>query len=322
MADFERGFRIDGRLIGWGTDLAAAASRLGAPAEGKRIGYTSIRVPCARAYGFETIAAQLSGYGLSRPVTALAYDLALPAGGTIEPQFWLGPLGERLGAPTSETVEDVGDRSGDAVRHYANWERGDLSIGISVFGGPRPVEGGVSGATLWLSWAIERAAAAFLPAWHAACESLAVAARDAAAPRIFRLGFDQYALHGDGSEPTGEARLKREAWLALAAPDILLTPQPVARRLSSRQFALWSNPGMRVHCLSTRWDSVIWDDGAASKIDWWHVLPAKGPGQSSLHAGSWSVVDFTDSTSVPAAIEALEAIPGVTISRLDGGYDC
>jgi hypothetical protein len=52
------------------------------------------------------------------------------------------------------------------------------------------------------------------------------------------------------------------------------------------------------------------------------VLPAKGPGQSALHAGNWSVVDFFDSTSVPDAIAALDSIPGVKVKRLDGGYDC
>jgi hypothetical protein len=324
MRDFERGFRIDGRLVAWGATLAKAAEKLGLPAHGPRLGYSTLNVCCGKACGFAAVGAELTAYGLSRPVTAVACDLAPPAREPAEPQVWTRPLAALLGPASEETTEEVGGRRepADVVRYYANWDRGDFSVGLSVYGGPRQVEGGVSPARLWLSWSTERAAAPYLAEWHAAGASLAVAARGAEGLRTFQLGFDQHALHGDGREPAGKAKLSREAWLALAAPDILLTPAPVAKRLSKRQFALWSNPGMKVHCLSTRWDSVIWDDGASPKIDWWHVLPAKGPGQSALHAGNWSVVDFADSTSVPDAIRALEAIPGVRVNRLDGGYDC
>jgi hypothetical protein len=324
MHDFERGFRIDGTQIGWGATMAEAAEKLRQPAEGERVGYSQLRVGCRAVSGFDSVGAELSGHGLSRPVTAIAYDLALPADGPIEPRFWTGPLCKMLGKPDKETIEDIGDRSnpGDAVRFYCNWERGDFSVGLSVFGGPREVEGGVAAAILWLSWRIERAAAPFLADWRTACESLAVAAKDATKPRIFQVGFDQHALHGGGREPAGKAKLAREAWLALAAPDVLLTPPAIGSKLSKRQFALWSNLDMKVHCLSTRWDSIIWDAGVTPRIDWWLVLPAKGPGQSSLHAGNWSVMDFTNSSSVPEAVEALDRIPGVKVNRLDGGYDC
>jgi hypothetical protein len=317
MHDIERGFRIDGRRIDWGATLETVAAKLAAPRQGERIGYTTLRVPCGEAYGFDALAVELSGYGLSRPVTALAFDLALPEGGRIEPECWTGPLVGMLGSPREQTVEDVADRSdpGAAVRYYFNWERGDVSVGLSVFGGPRETPEGRSAAILWVSWSIDRAASPFLPEWRAACESLAVAAKHPSGVRTFQLGLDQHPLHGGAGSD-------RRAWLALAAPDILLTPAPIAAGLSKRRFALWSNAQMKVHCLSTRWDSVIWDAGAGPRIDWWHVLPAKGPGQSALHAGNWSVVDFFDSTSVPDAIGALDSIPGVKVNRLDGGYDC
>lgn len=324
MRDFERGFRIDDTMVDWGATLAEVAAALGVAVQAPRIGYSTLNVRCGIACGFAAVGAELSGHGLSRPVTGLACDLAPPEREPGEPRAWAGPLAALLGPPSEETVEEVADGQdpADAVRYYANWDRGAISVGLSVYGGPRQVEGGVSPARLWLSWSLERAAVPYLAEWHAAGASLAVAVRNLAGLRTFGVGFDQHALFRDSRLPAAKAKLAREAWLALAAPDVLPTPAPVAKRLSKRQFALWSNPAMKVHCLSTRWDSVIWDDGASPKIDWWHVLPAKGPGQSALHLGNWSVIDSTDSTSVPDAIRALDAIPGVRVNRLDGGYDC
>lgn len=324
MHDFECGFRIDGVLIDWGATLATAAETVGAqPDDDAGIGYSQLRVPCARAYGFETLAAELSGHGLSRPVTALAYELSPPADGGAEPEFWAQPISRMLGAPNKESVEDVSDRPNpwDSVRYYAHWDGADFSVGLSIYGALREVPEGRSAGTLWLSWSTERAAQPYLPDWRAACESLAVAARGAVSVRTFSLGLDHYALHGDGAEPTGRAKQRREANLALTAPDLLVTPAPIADRLSPRMFALWSNPDTKLRCLSTHWDSVIWDEGAARTIDWWHVLPAKGPGQSSLHVGNWRVIDFADSSSVPEAVRVLEGIPGVTVNHMEG-YDC
>ena len=324
MHDFERGFRIGDLPIDWGTTLADAARIAGVrPAGAKRIGYSSLRAPCPGAYGLGTLSVEMTGYGLSRPVTALAYELLPPPGSAVEPEIWTAPIGAILGAPSRESVEDMSDRPNpwDSVAYYAQWDAGDVSVGLSVYGALREVPEGMSAGTLWLNWSTELAAVPFLPEWRAACEGLAVAAKGARQIRTFPLGLEQCAYHGDGTEPAGRARQLREANLALTAPDVLLTPKPIAERMTSRMFALWSNPDMKVHCLSTRWDSVIWDEGSAREIEWWHVLPAKGAGKSALHVGNWSVLDYTDSTGVPEAASALEAIRGVTVYRRED-YDC
>ncbi len=324
MMDFERGFRIDDKPIAWGTSLADAARIVGVRPSGiGRIGYSSLRVPCGQAWGFGTLSAQLTGHGLSRPVTSLAYELLPSAGGAVEPGLWTGVLKERLGPPVREEIEDVSGRPDpwDAVGYYANWDRDDYSVGLSIYGALREVPEGMSAGTLWLSWSTELAAAPFLAEWRSACEGLAVAAKGSGPVRTFSLGINQYACRSDGSEPRGKARLRREASIALTAPDVLLTPKPVAERLTPRMFALWSNPHMKLHCLSTRWDSVIWDEGAAREIDWWHVLPAKGGGRSELHVGNWSVFDYAGSTGVRDAAAALAAIRGVTVNYRES-YDC
>jgi hypothetical protein len=325
MHDFARGFRIDGALVEWGATLAAAAEMFGlSTQECSEIGYETLRVPCKSAYGFQTLVAEVTAYGLSRPVTALAYELAPPAGGPIEPRFWTGPLTAMLGRPSRESIEDVSDRSNpwDAVRYYAGWQSADFSVGLSVYGALREVPEGRSAGTLWLNWPIEKAARPYLEEWRAACDALKAAAKGASGIRTFRIGFDQHATHSDGSEPVASAPRPRDAQLALTTPDILRTPAVIAERLGPRDFSLWSNPDRKLRCLSTRWDSVTWTDDAPPVIDWLHVRPAKGPGQSSLRLGHWSVIDAVNSSSVRDAVAALEALPRVRVNRVDGGYDC
>jgi hypothetical protein len=325
MRDLDRGFRIDGIPVDWGTTLAAAADLFGVRPEGcRRIGYSTLSVPCRSAFGFATICARMTGYGLSRPVTTLACELAPPAGGPPEPEVWSGTLSRLLGKPVRETVEDVSDRPNpwDAVRYHASWEGTDCSVSLSVYGALRAVPEGKSAGTLWLGWSIEKAAGPFLPLWRAACAALAVATKGARLLGTFTLGYDQHPKFADGAIVAGKGGGRREAWLALAAPDVLETPEALTRRLSRRQFALWSNPKMSVHCLSTRRDSVIWDDGASPAIEWLQVRPAKGAGQSALGLGNWSVSDVAGSAALRDAVAALETLPGVRVRRVDGGYDC
>jgi hypothetical protein len=323
MDGIATGFRIDDTLVPWGTTMAAAADLVEAEAIGDAgVGYSTLRVICRRVYGFDTLAAEMTGYGNSRPVTALAYELCPPQGAAVEPDYWAAPITHALGAATQQSVEDVsgrGDPSG-SVRYYASWNGGDVSVGLSIYGALRQIPEGRSAGTLWLSWSLERAAVPYLAAWRTATASLAVAVRGAGPLSIFTLGLEQFAQHGDGGDP-GEARQRREAELALTSPDLLATPPAIAQQLSKRSFALWSNPGMKVHCLSTRWDSVIWDAGSSLTVERWETLPAKGPGESALHVGDWRVRDRSESRVIADAAEALLRIPGVSINR-SGGYDC
>jgi hypothetical protein len=311
MHDIEKGFRIDGRLIPWGTTMERAAALVGVDASSlPAIGYHALRAACHEGLGFRTLAAELSGNGASRPVTGTTWELAPLDDEVDDPAFWARQIEGHLGPPDQLSIQAdaVGPNS---VRHYTNWDRGDVAVGVSVYAALREVPEGLSAGMMWLSWSVEKAAEPFMAERRAACASLAVAAKEAEPFTVFNLALD---LHPQG---VGKGS-RRESWLALHSPDILLTPPAVARRLDKRCFALWSNRRLKVHCLSTLWDSIIWDEGAKRKIAWWHTLPARGAGQSALHVGDWHVSDVTDSPGVAAAVEALERIPGVVLERWEG----
>lgn len=321
MHEIDHGFRIDGRLIPWGATMASAAAEAGLSFDGGGgIGYAQMRARCTSAYGFDTLAAEMGGFGADRPVTGVSYELALPGDGDMSAERWMTPLRHAFGAPVQDETEDVPDdaTASSRVRRYADWNGGEVSIGLSVYGAPRVVPEGRSAGALWLSWSHVRAATPYLPSWRSACAALAVAARGATDMRVFTLQMAHNAMHlGTGRD----AELMRASQLALAAPDVLDTPLAIATKLSPKQMAIWRNPGMKVACLSTRRDSRMWDEGAAVEAIHQVTRPAKGGGMAGLHLGRLSVYDLYGSRAVEEAAAALAGMPGVTVRR-EEDYDC
>jgi hypothetical protein len=322
MHEIDSGFRIDGRLIPWGTTMASAATEAGlAMPRGNVVAYTRLRARCSRAYGFDTLAAEMGGFGADRPVTSLAYDLALPDDDGMDPERWMAPVRHVFGKPEREDTEDILSTDAYAssrVRHYASWQAGEVSLGISIFGAPRDVGVGRSAGTLWLSWPHAKAAIPYLPSWRSANASLSVAAKGATEMRVFTLQTTPRAMHlGTGRS----AAHNRACELALTAPDVLDTPLEIARHLKPAQLALWRNREQKLLCLSTRFDSRLWDEGAPVEITHQVTRPAKGGGMAGLHLGRLSVYDVHGSVAIDEAAAALAEIRGVVVNRVED-YDC
>ncbi|MBX3532117.1 MAG: hypothetical protein KF849_16040 [Rhizobiaceae bacterium] len=322
MHEIDSGFRLDGRLIPWGTTMASAAADAGiAFADDGRVAYTRLRARCPRAYGFDTLAAEMGGFGGDRPVTSLAYELALPGDGSMDAARWIDPIRHACGVPERDETEEIA--AGDAyassrVRRYAHWQAGEASIGISIYGAPRSGPEGRSAGTLWLSWPHAKAAIPYLPPWRSACAALAVSARGARDLRAFTVQMKPSAMHlGSGRN----AAHNRACELALTAPDVLDTPLGIATRLKPDQFAFWRNPDQKLACLSTRFDSRIWDEGSAVEVTHQVTRPAKGGGMAGLHLGRLSIYDFFGSRAIAEAADALAQMTGVTVKRVED-YDC
>jgi hypothetical protein len=322
MHEIARGFRLDGRLIAWGTTMASAAAEAGIVMAGDgRVAYTRLRARCSRAYGFDVLSAEMGGFGGDRPVTSLSYELSLPGDGSMEPEHWLAALRHAFGPPQRDQTDaiDEGDpHAGSRVRRYASWQAGEVALGLSVYGAPRQVPEGRSAGTLWLSWAHVHAAAPYLPSWRSACAALAVASRAAEDVRIFTLDMAPGAMHaGTGRS----AALQRASELALTAPDVLDTPLEIAARLTPARVALWRSRQHRIACLSTRHDSRMWDEGQPPEIVHQVTKPAKGGGMAGLHVGRLSVFDVYGSRAIDELAAALAAMPGATVRRVED-YDC
>ena len=301
MDNWSSGFRIDAAFHPWGTLFnSVAPGRVDS-------GYASVELPCTSAYGFATIYAEPTAPRPDRPVTTVAYELA--EAGTA-PRHLFAELVKRLGPPDEVSRDDSPDSANESsVVLHADWKRGAVEIGLSLYGAPRPSDFGNGLGKLYLSWADRDAMAApFLAAWRATNQT-AVAAADGAEVRVFAL---QYALYDDDTAPLSPDEL------AFSTPDLLLTPPAIASRLGPTTFALWSDAA-GAHCyLSTARSTVrLGDDGTAT-VQFLDIAPARGGGYAELRAGPWSVRDAHGSASIKRAVAALAALPGLTIDRQSG----
>jgi hypothetical protein len=288
MDDCAEGYRIDAALHPWGTLFEEPAER-----------------PCAAAYGFDTIYAELSAAGGDRPVTSVAYELA----GTLPGKAVLAELVKRLGPPTeldrSDEVRGAG--SADTVVLYAEWQRDNHQIALSLYGAPRASDFGDGIGKLYLSWSdLAAAARPFVDAWRAASDAVARAAADTEGDpaAIFAVAWPIL----DPADAPEEPHIR-----ALATPELLETPARVAERLGSSAFALWQGGG--AWYLSHGRATVVL---GAAPVQILEIEQARGGGYSSIEVGAWSVRDEHASRSIADAAARLERVPGLTIERHRG----
>ncbi|MGQ7791026.1 hypothetical protein ACUN0C_01305 [Faunimonas sp. B44] len=312
MQDFERGFWTGTSFLPWGTTLAGAVrDGAGSPARLRRI---PLRLRCPEAFGFGTLAVDVAAPAPERPVLIAAYLLAAPGDGGSE--HWADRIEATLGDPAYRASVDVRDHPdpSSAVRSYATWTLDGVSVALSVYGAARRTRAGRAAGLLFLSWSHERAALPYLPDWRAANERLASAAETADVLGTFRLDAEQAPKFGDGGEPAGSTLVEREARLALECPFTLATPEPIASRLSSHEFALWQSPA-RLRCLSTRWDSLAWRTGSRLTLASADPASAIGAGWFLLGTRNWCVRDHARSRGLTDAVALLDRTGGVRVKR-------
>jgi hypothetical protein len=302
MDECAQGFRIGDVLHPWGTRFDAfVADDVG--------GYACRDPPCSAAYGFETIYAEVTAAGSDRPVTGVAYELA----NVMQPKDVFARLVIRLGQPDQVDRSDVppGAYASSSVVLHASWNRGTCTVGLSIYGAPRPSSLGDGIGKLYVSWAdTEAAAAPFIVDWTAANEALARASATAA-PTIFAV---QYPIFDPESEQLDASTR------ALAMPELLETPPDAAQRLGTHAFALWREDAGGWYLSSGR-DTVRLGGPDTSTVQVLDMAPARGGGFSALEVGSWRVRDTYRSSAIADAVGLLERISGLTIERHTGHDD-
>jgi hypothetical protein len=300
--DWESGFRIGEAFHSWGTHFETVA-----PGRVKR-GYSLAELPCPSAYGFRTVYAAPTAARPDRPVTSVVYELA----DTGSPSKYIfAQLVIRLGQPHEVSRSEAPEHANacDSVVLHAGWRRATITIGLSLYGAPRPSNFGDGLGKLYLSWAdADAAAAPFLAEWTAASEAAAEAAAGARS-RIFSVQHPIY----EADRPIPKPRD-----LALSTPELLHTPPSIAARLKSTNFALWSDAAGTRWYLSTGHSTVALGWPETSTLKYLEIAPARGGGYASLDAGSWWVRDAYRSAGIAEAVLALEKVPGLKIERHSG----
>lgn len=305
MDDTAQGFRIGAAFFAWGTLFDVVAPGV------IDAGYASTELPCASAYGFATVYAAITAPQPDRPVLNVAYELA---GTDMRPKDVLAQLVILLGAPLEIERDELSPHanSPDHVVLHATWKtREGRSVGLSLYGSPRPSNFGDGIGKLYLGWDdLEQAAAPWVPAWRAANEELARVAQTPGTIKTFDVLHD--VKTSDRSDPA------RVASLCLTSPELLDTPAPIAGGLGTRGFALWSDSaGTRWH-LSTADVTVVLGGPDTSTVKVANIAPARGGGSSTIDVGAWWVRCEWNSRAIEDAVRALERIPDLTVARYSG----
>jgi hypothetical protein len=316
MHRLENGFPIGSVCHAWGTTIATFHMETGhrsTHSNGPTI------IACSEALGIGTLCAELTAPRPDRPVTQLCYQLAPITGDPLpDPDVFAQPLTKLLGrARESSTYElpSDGDPSG-SVRFYANWDAGDFSVGLSLYGAPRQTQFGPAYGCLWLSWAPAKAAQPYLAEWRARTKELA--AREPLDIAGFSFGAAQMPVFGFGGSKANSAR--READNVLYHPELLPTPRSIAALTSDHGATFWRF-GNANWCASTAWDTLVLTTGEPIDISWNDVAPAKGGGFSEIAIERWAVRDWHGSPAVRDAVAYIERMSGQRVNHVTG-YDC
>jgi hypothetical protein len=319
----DRVFLYADQALPWGLTLAAAeaalptATRL--PTYG---GWPTLRCRCPSAYGLATTACSLRAPGRSKPVLQASYQLAPPPHRgpyVIDPTYWLAPLTQLLGPP-STAGSSAGPSTSSNVVHWATWQRPTVLVSLSVFGGLRKDDGAVSAAGLYLDWQDEWTAAQ--PSQAAAlAQSAALAARVGAAslPLLFATKQTQspyFRPDLSRTDPYAAAHqpLLRQAQRALYCEDLLDTPAVISAQLTDHGVALWPVPGGPQWAVSTRWDTVLLTP-AGPPTDLLSLRPARSTGGIILRVGDLQLVDAYGTSTLAAVAEAIEKQVGTAVGR-------
>lgn len=311
----------------WGTAFDEAVRLFKAKQEGKLANATFL---CDEVEGFKALSCELTAPGRDRPVLGAAFQLAPMREALWRPTYWADTIVAALGDPSEASQHDISDYANpsDGVSFYARWERDGFSVGLSLFGAPRAVEGGRSIGMLWLNWDEAKAALPLLKAWQARCAWLEGCASRATRMQSFvvtdRVFPDSLPPADDYPDEypidlPPDVVQHRALRLALQRPEMLVTPRAIATQLQPRGFALWACEADNIWCVSTRWDSLPFTIGSQVAVSWAELAAAKGPAYTELLIAEKMWLRSGDRCrEIAAAAEWLRKMPGVTVQHHHG----
>lgn len=320
-----RGFHLDGQLVDWGTLRGAARALPGlSPTKISAGWHDGIAFRSSEMLGIKTLSAFLRGPSDDRPVLSIVYEVDAA---DIDGARIVDVLAMQLGLPKKHDTHEWsgGGYAWSTVVETAGWSFGDVSIGLSVYGGERDEVGGRSIAMLWHAWDESIAAKPFIAEWQSRCDALTRYAKRRSSIDVFALDLPQNGfLVPDGKKPSARqiaaAHERRAAHFSLHDPDMLATPAEIAAMIRTNGCALWTSAVDSIWCLSNRWDSKAFEIGKAVKASHAEIKPAKGGGYCEIGVEHWRAHACYPSATIAALAGKVAAIPGVTVEHFEG-YD-
>jgi hypothetical protein len=318
-------FRVAGRKIRWGQTLSEVKSLLASEHFLKpHGGWPNVRIICKEAYEFPSTEFEArSPSSDDRPVMQVSCELSPPnqRDRPIQPDFWVQSLTDTLGPPghVLKAKAPVVGAPWASVVYSARWKVNDVRLTLSVYGGLRENEAGISAACMSIDWVNEIAAAKpFLKKIRRLEHQLVMNALNIRSMSITDLDIDQapfyvpdYTLSDPHIALANE--LLRHSQRALIHPELLETPTIVKQKLKKNQVALWTADSESHLMISTRWDSAVIESQSANEIKWVNILPAKGSGRMSLIVNELRVSDVHSSKGLTAVVRKIQEHLGYPI---------
>lgn len=287
-------------------------------------GWANIRLKGKTIFGLQATEIEVRAPFIDRPVLQVNYFLA-PAepvtSDNIHEQF-LNPLTARLGPPLrTGNYYDLNDwrkaLSPYAVVFTATWESKDVRISLSVFGGTRATENGVTAAAIYINWTDEKTAAKPLREKMLAFETeVAALLSESMAIHKFKVKYMQYPFvvyHYENEDPRAadDDPELRASQLALYRNHIIPTPQFIRNKLSNYEIAVYRIPELKKTFISKKSDTTFIPDQSPVAPIFYEVLPARGPGGREFEVNQFIIDDSKESNSLLDLVQWVERLSGV-----------
>ena len=293
-------------------------------------GWHSMQFSCKEVLGIPAISGNARSPALDRPVMQVIFELPDPGLPSIDKciAYWIETLSNKLGKPLSvpDHVPNRNDGPYGNVIYYVKWLTGDTRVTLSVYGSGRSTKEGMSIAGLFIDWKNEIKAAE--PYQNDFVKSLKVfnaAVDNLDNIKVINLGIKQipYYMADYENQPHDKAlkdNALRIAQKCLYSRDLLETPESIKSRLNENSVAIWQSKNSQFWGVSTYSDSVIFGNQEDAKIEFFNMLPAKGPGGMDLNLGDLKLSDKANSTKLKQLVKELENVTGKKVV-CHQGYD-
>lgn len=323
-------FTVEGSEIPWLTvfsdaDEALRDRRL--PREGHAY-FSYENYSCRNVLGIPATTCTLRGPQRNKPVLNVDYQLSPLKHGFFERAHapYMRLLYRRFGIPdkVNRNYNPKGYSKpylSGAVVYHAEWILGDISVGLSVYGGNRTSDQGESRACLYVRFINEIKAAAIyiernMPEQHDIEKALANTV-----PEIYTLEYEQRAFSTkmyDPDEPleTQVTAEERAAQTALYKEGMLQTAPGLSESLATNQVALYAGVAAGQWVLCNKWDAVLLRVGTRPVI-FEDGLPARGPGYYAMLAKSLLISDSRRSGALKGLKDKLKE-NGFAIDYVEG----
>lgn len=324
----KKGFWVGDVFIEWGTCLRDIDDLLKNHKRFKIIdkNWSRLRCEVQNVLGFSTLEFSTSAPIEDKPIAQAWFEL-LPESpiNKPNPHFWAKPLINVLGESHKLSINDTDSSS--SVAYYATWNFDPIEINLSIFGGLRENDNGISAGAFIVEYKDIIALAKDCLAKNEAKESeLFGGLEDLSEMFIYTFPHNlrpffvaDYTLQDPNIAEKDD--LLRQSQRAYYKTELLETPDFMKHKLAGNQFAIWFLHDKNQWFVSTKWDTQLINKIYPNTISLTNILPAKGGGAMYLSVGDLSITTNHSSEVLIDAFHKLEEIVGEKLPYRED-YDC